>query len=417
MKVLILAEQCNPDWPSLPGFSYALANEIAKKTTVVLVTHIRNKQNIETTENKVIKEIIYIDTEVIAKPLHKLSEFLRKIGIGGWMTKMALKYPQYILFEKKIYNLLQERIEQGEFSCIHRISPVSPTLPSLLSSKVTTPFILGPLNGSLPWPKQYTEEIKKERELISHIRNIFKYFPYYKKSFQSSTVILSAFKHSDNDVPLTERHKIIRYNELGVDTSSYSPLESKKYNKNKTRFLFVGRLVPYKGAHVLINAFVKSKLLQINSELIIVGDGPERQYLQELISSNNLDGIVKIEGWKTQSEVAEYMRNADIFAFPTIREVGGNVIIEALSSGLPCIVPNYGGPSELVDETIGIKIPLSDKETFLNAYIRSMEELSKDSVKVEMLSKSARKRALEQHSWEARALDAVKIYKSLNTIN
>lgn len=414
MKVLILAEQCNPDWPSLPGFSYALANEIAKKTTVVLVTHIRNKQNIETTENKVIKEIIYIDTEVIAKPLHKLSEFLRKIGIGGWMTKMALKYPQYILFEKKIYNLLQERIEQGEFSCIHRISPVSPTLPSLLSSKVTTPFILGPLNGSLPWPKQYTEEIKKERELISHIRNIFKYFPYYKKSFQSSSVILSAFKHADNDIPLTERHKIIRYNELGVDTSIYLPSELKKDTNNKTRFLFVGRLVPYKGAHVVINAFVNSKLLQSNSELIIVGDGPERQYLQELISSNNLDGIVKIEGWKTQSEVAEYMRNADIFAFPTIREVGGNVIIEAMASGLPCIVPNYGGPSELIDESVGIKIPLSSQEAFLNAYIKSMEELSKDSDKVEMLSKRARKRALEQHSWEARALDAVKIYHSLN---
>ena len=412
MKVLILAEQCNPDWPSLPGFSYSLANEIAKKTNVVLVTHIRNKQDIETTENKAIKEIIYIDTEVIAKPLHKLSEFLRKIGIGGWMTKMALKYPQYILFEKKIYNQLRDRIENGEFTCIHRISPVSPTLPSLLPTKVNIPFILGPLNGSLPWPKQYTEEIKKERELISHIRNIFKYLPYYKKSFQASSVILSAFKHSDNDVPLKERHKIIRYNELGVDTSNYIPLESKKYN-NKTRFLFVGRLVPYKGAHVVINAFVNSKLLKRNSELIIVGDGPERQYLQGLISSNNLDDIVKIEGWKTQSEVAEYMRNSDIFAFPTIREVGGNVIIEALSSGLPCIVPNYGGPSELVDETIGIKIPLSDKEAFLNSYIKSMEELSKDSDKVEMLSKSARKRALEQHSWEARALDVVKIYNSL----
>jgi len=414
MKVLILAEQCNPDWPSLPGFSYARANEIAKKTNVVLVTHIRNKQNIESTENKVIKEIIYIDTEVIAKPLHKLSEFLRKIGIGGWMTKMALKYPQYILFEKKIYNQLKDRIENGEFTCIHRISPVSPTLPSLLPTKVNIPFILGPLNGSLPWPKQYKEEIKKERELISHIRNIFKYFPYYKKSFQSSRLILSAFKHSDNDVPLTERHKIIRYNELGVDTSIYIPsLELKKDTKNKTRFLFVGRLVPYKGAHVVINAFIKSKLLQSNSELIIVGDGPERDYLQELISANNLDNIVTLEGWKTQTEVADYMKNADIFAFPTIREVGGNVIIEALSSGLPCIVPNYGGPSELVDETVGIKIPLSDKDTFLDTYIQSMEGLAANTNRVEELSRNARKRAVEQHSWEARAAHALKIYNSL----
>ncbi|HIC47874.1 MAG TPA: glycosyltransferase [Methylophaga aminisulfidivorans] len=414
MKVLILAEQCNPDWPSLPGFSFALANDIAKLTSVVLVTHIRNKENIESLTNKAFEEIVYIDTEVLAKPLHKLSKLLIKIGVGGLMTNMALKYPPYILFEKKTYEKLKPRIESGEFDVIHRISPVSPTLPSYIPTRINTPFILGPLNGALPWPKQYTEEIKKEREIISHVRNIYKYFPYYKKSFQSSRVILSAFRHADTDIPKEERYKIKRYNELGVDTSLYVPNKHDVSNNHeKTTFLFVGRLVPYKGAHVLINAFIRSQLLRSNSELIIVGDGPEREYLAGLIANNHLQNTIHMVGWKSQSEVAEYMNNADIFAFPTIREVGGNVIIEALASGLPCIVPDYGGPSELVDETIGIKIPLSDKDTFLNNYIKSMESLSEDKTRIRVLSKSARERALSKHSWSARAQAALKIYESL----
>ena len=66
-----------------------------------------------------------------------------------------------------------------------------------------------------------------------------------------------------------------------------------------------------------------------------------------------------------------------------------------------------------MDETVGIKIPLSDKDTFLDTYIQSMEGLAANTNRVEELSRNARKRAVEQHSWEARAAHALKIYNSL----
>jgi len=415
MKILILAETCNPVWASLPGFSYSLADSIAHNVDVVLVTHIRNKADISKINTHNFKEIIYIDNEYIASPLYKFSLLLKRIGIGGFMTSMALKYPSNIAFEYETYKMLKKRFNNKEFDFIHRISPVSPTVSSPIAKWTNIPFIYGPINGALAWPKQYKEQIKKERELLVHIRNFYKFLPYYKSSFTHATKILAAFKHVEKDIPATEHHKIIRFNELGVDTELYKPNPKKSTTQTQCKFLFVGRLVPYKSAHVVISAFIESQELRNKHLLNIVGDGPERETLQKLIDDNQLSHCIKILGWKTQIEVAQYMSDSDVFVFPTIREVGGNVILESMSAGLPSIVPNYGGPSELIDENTGIKIPLADKQAFLRSYIKGMELLATNTELRKKLSNNARKIALKEHSWPMKGKQVKEIYQLAKT--
>ena len=141
-----------------------------------------------------------------------------------------------------------------------------------------------------------------------------------------------------------------------------------------------------------------------------MGDGPEKDFLQDLINTNKLSQAVQIVGWKNQQEVAEYMRKSDVFVFPTIREVGGNVIIEAMASGLPVVVPDYGGPSELVNEELGFKIALANKNEFLLSYIEIMEKLAKDCFLREKMSNAARNFIIENYSWSSKANRLVEIY-------
>ncbi len=414
VKILILAEQCNPEWASLPSFSHSLAKSIEANLDIVLVTHIRNKEGIERNSYQ-FKEVIYIDNEYIAAPLHKLCNFLRRIGVGGWMTNMAARYPANIAFEYQIYKKLKKRIKEKEFDFIHRISPVSPTVPSPIAKWADIPFIYGPLNGGLPWTNQFKDEIKKEREILIHVRSFYKYLPYYKTTFKRAAKILAAFSHVENDIPSTEHGKIIRFNELGVYTEQYRPSEGRKFEENGScRFLFVGRLVPYKCPHIAILAFANSQALRSKHSLEIVGDGPERASLQKLIDYNNLGGCIKILGWMAQEKVAEYMANSDVFIFPSIREVGGNVLIEAMSAGLPSIVPDYGGPGDLVDEDVGIKVPLANNHVFLEGCMKSMEKLSLDYKLREKLSLNSRKRALETHDWKSKGKLMKKIYEQLS---
>ena len=331
------------------------------------------------------------------------------------MTNMALKYPANIVFEHEVYKKFKTRLKNNEFDLIHRISPVSPTVPSPIASWSDIPFIYGPLNGALAWPKQYKEVIKREREILIHVRGLYKFLPYYKSTFVHSVKILAAFKHVEKEIPEKERYKIVRFNELGVDTDLYRPADIKEVSSadQSCQFLFVGRLVPLKCAHVLIMAFAESKFLRENHKLKIVGDGPERESLEKLIEQFNLCLCVEILGWKSQVEVAQYMRESDVFVFPTIREAGGNVLLEAMSSSLPSIVPNYGGPAELIDDTVGIKVELSEKAQFQQDYIREMELLARDVILRETLSSNARERALKQHDWKVKGEEVKNIYTSL----
>lgn len=416
MKVLILAEQCNPEWASLPYFSFKLVEALAKKVDVVLVTHIRGKNGISSSLSESNIEVIYINNEFIAKPLHKFGCFLKKIKLGGLMTDMALKYPSHIVFEYLAYKKLKKRLSGKEFDLVQRISPVSPTLPSPFAIWCNLPFIYGPINGALPWPKEAKDAAGKERELISFVRNIYKFFPYYKTAFKKSTIILAAFEHVKSDIPIKYHNKIIKYDELGVNSDEYRPLNLEK-NSPKCRFLFVGRLVPYKSADIAVKAFAESLLLTKHHELIIVGDGPELLYLESLINSYDVSNSIKLVGWKSQTEVAEIMRESDVFVFPTLREVGGNVIIEALSSGLPCVVPDYGGPSELVDDKCGVKIPLSNKDEFVLNYRICMELLANDKELRKKLSKAARQKILDKYDWNIKADKLIDIYHSLVKLN
>ncbi len=134
--------------------------------------------------------------------------------------------------------------------------------------------------------------------------------------------------------------------------------------------LFVGRLVAYKGADILLEALHRltqkasfkspdtslGKSAQRSIILTIVGDGPERQRLEALTQTLGLTHMVRFTGWVKQEETRQYYADADLFCFPSIREFGGAVALEAMAFGLPCIVPDYAGLAEYVTPDTGFKI-------------------------------------------------------------
>jgi len=216
MRVLILADDCNPDWPSLPVVGYKFAKAIAEHADVVVVTHVRNRENIER-EGMGKAEVVYVDTEKLASPLFKLSVLLRGGEEVGWTTQMAMGYPGYLYFEWQVWKRFKKELQSNEFDIVHRITPMTPTLPSLIAKRCHVPFVLGPLNGNLPWPKQFLEEQKRERELMSYLRGAYKFLPYHRSTYRESSCVLAAFDHTIKDLPKNIAEKIINFPEVGID--------------------------------------------------------------------------------------------------------------------------------------------------------------------------------------------------------
>ena len=130
MRVLLLANDCNPDWPSLPVVGYNACRGIAEHVEVVVATHIRNNENI-TTKGFGNAQVEYLDNEYIASPMYKAATWLRGVAVQ-WAGPPTL--PCSI---RRTWRLNMKRgsdsktqITSGKFDLVHRVTPMSPTLPS-----------------------------------------------------------------------------------------------------------------------------------------------------------------------------------------------------------------------------------------------------------------------------------------------
>ena len=154
-------------------------------------------------------------------------------------------------------------------------------------------------------------------------------------------------------------------------------------NKFKGRkILYVGGLVERKGVKYLIEAF--AKLVKENGDLHlwIVGDGPEKDPLIDLVKRLGLEGKITFFGWIDHSRVAPFYLAADVFVLPSWNEPWGLVINEAMSVGKPVITTyEVGSCLDLVKDGInGFIVPPKNSTALYNAMkkIISSESLTKD---------------------------------------
>ncbi|MGG6294366.1 glycosyltransferase family 4 protein [Leptolyngbya sp. AN02str] len=406
MRVLLLADVCNPDWPSLPIVGYKYAKAIANHADVVVATQIRNQPNI-TRDGLGSAEVVYLDTEKIAAPISKLAAKLRGGPQKAWTLQMAMDYPTYLAFEWYAWQRFKQELKAGEFDLVHRITPMTPTLPSLMASRSPVPFVLGPLNGNLPWPSAFQAELKREKEWLSKFRKFYKWLPFYRSTYGRSQAVLGAFDHTISDFPRSILDQVINVPEVGIDPEVFSPTVRPK--RDRMTILYAGRLVPYKLPEVVVQAFAKSPLLQ-QHRLVIAGDGPERPRLERVIADHNLSHCVELVGHQPQAKIGELMREAEIFAFPSIRELGAGVVVEAMACGMACVVVDYGGPATLIGADRGVKVPLGTFDTIVDRFVQEMEGLVVDPTRVRQLGQTAYEHAMTYYSWDAKARKTLEIY-------
>ncbi|CAI49055.1 probable glycosyltransferase, type 1 [Natronomonas pharaonis DSM 2160] len=156
--------------------------------------------------------------------------------------------------------------------------------------------------------------------------------------------------------------------------------------------LYVGRLAPKKGIEYLIDA-----VAEINASLTIVGDGSERDRLERRAAEAGAD--VTFEGEVDPDDVGRYYRSAGVFALASTEGEGmPNVVLEAMSWGLPVVATDSGGLPSLIDTGYnGYLVPMRDSQ----ALSAKIERLLADDQHRANLGENARRFVADYHSWEA----------------
>lgn len=135
-------------------------------------------------------------------------------------------------------------------------------------------------------------------------------------------------------------------------------------NKSGKRILFVGRLAGVKGVPLLLDAFAAIRHKHPDARLTVVGDGEDRDRLEEQAADLEISQSVNFAGYQAQDAVASFLDDADVLVLPSFAEGVPVVLMEAMASRIPVIASRVAGVPELVQDGVtGFVIPPGDLAT------------------------------------------------------
>ena len=282
------------------------------------------------------------------------------------LTALGVKYHN-IPFERmplkpqniKAYTQLKSLIDSENFDLIHCHTPVGGIITRLAAASSRRK------NGTKVIYTAHGFHFFKGAPLI----NWLIYFTAEKLcSYFTDTIITINKEDYNNAVSKLSGKKVAYVPGVGVDTAFFAEkagkrealLEEISAEKDSIILLGVGELSDRKNHGVSIKAL--SKIKNDNVHLVIAGTGEKREEFLSLTKDLGVDGRVHLLGFRT--DIAELLKSADIFIFPSVQEGLPVALMEAMSCSLPVICSEIRGNTDLIDDSCGILCGAMDVDAF-----------------------------------------------------
>lgn len=201
----------------------------------------------------------------------------------------------------------------------------------------------------------------------------------------------------------------------GVDTSVFYPWVGDRralrrklgLSEEDKMVIFVGRFVPGKRVDLLIAGLRQVRERVPEARLVLVGDGPLRPELEQIVVRLGLDSSVIFAG--NRSDVAAYMQASDLFVLPSEAEGMSNAVLEAMACGLPVLVSDCEGNRELVTDGLdGIVFPRGSEKSLA----QKIEALLLDTACAQRLARAAVEKVQSQFRLESVAARYLELYET-----
>ncbi len=407
LRLLVLASMCDPDSISVPYVGYCHAAALAKLHDVSLVVASPVESNVRRA-NAPFRTIEVVRTPRLDRIYHW---GFRRIFRSNFDSQAltAFAYPFSLAFEWQAWRQLRGRILGGEFDLVLRVIPVTAVLPSPFSfflRKGPVPFVIGPINGGLPWPPGFSQ-LEKQKEWVSNLRNLYRYLPFAHSTYRHAAAIIAASSQTCAEFARYQ-DKVFFVPENGIDPSLCSDDSRSADPDARLELVFVGNLVPRKGCDMALRA--AAPLLRSDlARFTVLGDGPERNSLEQLVRTLGIEKNVVFCGWVGHAEVLKQLRSADALVFPSVRDFGGGVVFEALACGAVPVVADFGGPGDIVYPEVGYKVPLTNESDLVTHLEEALMELAHNRDHLERLRRQGMAYARERLTWDGKAQDTTRV--------
>jgi glycosyltransferase involved in cell wall biosynthesis len=401
LRILVLGPYCDPESVSMPYVTYSHAAALAQLHDVTLVV----QSSVEDPVRRA--KAPFRSIEVVRMPLIEriYAWSLRRIFKYNFTSQAltAFGYPFVLIFESRAWRQLRHRIFAGEFDVVLRVLPMTAVLPSPFAfflRKGPIPFVIGPINGGLPYVQGFSQA-SNEKQWISNLRNLYRFLPFARSTYRNAAAIIAASSQTYAEFAVY-RDKLFFVPEPGIARSlCYSDSRSPEAGA-KLDLIFVGGLIPCKACDLALHA--AAPLLRGDlARFTVVGDGPERNRLEQLARSLGIEKAVSFCGWVSHSEVLKRLRSADVMVFPSVRDFGAGVVFEALAMGAVPVVADFGGPGDIVHPEVGYKVPLTNESEFVSQMEAILTELAGNRELLNRLRQRGITYVRECLTWDAKA--------------
>jgi glycosyltransferase involved in cell wall biosynthesis len=407
LRILLLGPDCNPEQVSIPFVTYSHAAALAQLHHVTLVI----REGVEGAVRRA--EAPFRAIEIVRTPRldRTFAWCFRRIFRSNYDSQLvtAFRYPFSIAFEWKAWRQLRRRIFDREFDVVLRLVPMTPSMPSPFAfflRRGPIPFVIGPLNGGLPWPRGFTQ-LDHQREWISGFRNAYRFLPFARSTYHHAAAIIAASSQTYSEFAAYSE-KLFFVPEPGIDNTLCFGGSRGSEPGVKLELIFVGGLVPRKACDLALRAAV-SVLQNGVARFTVIGDGRERRRLEQLAKSFGIEKAVSFCGWVSHTEVLSRLRSADVFLFPSLRDNGAGVVFEALAAGAVPVVADFGGPGDIVHPNVGYKVPLTNENEMVAQMEKILCDLAQNRDLLMRLRQKGMSYAKEQLTWDAKAQSTTQV--------
>lgn len=340
----------------------------------------------------------------IGKLFHYRIEDLIFLQMVHWITQIQAK------------KLVKRLIKNQDVDIVFQPSPITPKGLNFMYN-LGVPVVLGPLAGGVDFPPAFRYMDSKFAIVSVTLGRLFSHILHriIPGKLKAETLIV-ANPLAKESLPVGYQGKIYQVIESGVDLDIWKPRKQQQNNPGEAvRFVYLGRFVDWKGIQFLIDAF-KQVVNETNAVLELVGDGELRQDLENKVADLGLENNVNFRGWMKREQASKLLCECDVFVMPSLREAGGNAVLEAMALGLPVIATKWAGPANTLHPDCGIWVEPTSVEAFVNGFSEAMIKLAIEPELRHQMGQAGPKRVLTNYfDWDSKVDRIIEIlYETLN---
>jgi glycosyltransferase involved in cell wall biosynthesis len=402
MRVVVAAYACRPNEGSEQGAAWNLVSRLAERHEVWVVTRARHRAVIEDHLSK-----------------HPVSSLTFVYHDVPWLLPLK-QLPGGLYMYHYLWHLLLARLvanlhHQVGFEVAHHLTFGSFRYPSGLR-KLGVPLVMGPLGGAEESPVSFwqglgflgfaTEALRRLSNRLALVD------PCVRSSYRAAAVVLAVTE-------LTRRH-LVRIAgvgpieilpQIGVDPIAIAA-PSPRPPDGRVKVLYVGRLIPWKGAHLALVAFARARVQRPDLDFTILGEGPQAARLRRSVLRDEIADVHLLERLPKIEDVYRLYRESDIFLFPSLHDSGGMAVLEAMAAGLPVVCLDLGGPAISVTPECGVVVPAKSPAEAVESMAAALLKLAERPDLRSEMGEAARRRVLD-YSWDQKVAALDRVYRSL----